>query len=196
MKKVLLLSLVLLISIGSVFSAPYYDKGNHMFSFSVGTTFPTFTHFFQSKETQWGMGADKTGLKLGGYGGISYQIFNSEYTAIGGEIGYDFNFSASKKLFTAVPFFAKYSYFPIQGELNLPLSVGLGGVYLKYEDASLLSVYTNLQLGLTWFPGESWGFGLSTGLWLIPEFNYRDELKQDNALVGIIPLTLSITYRQ
>jgi len=196
MKKFLLLGTVLLLVIPSLFSAPYYDKGSQMFSFTVGTTVPSFTYFFNDQEFLTGVGEDNTGMKVGGYGAISFQVFNTQRTAIGGEIGYDFNFAADEELFTAVPFFAKYSYLPVQGQYDIPISFGLGGAYIKYNDAALMTLYANMQIGVTWYPGKNWGFGLNTGLWLIPEFNYIDELKQDNAVAGLIPVTLSITYRQ
>ena len=196
MKKFLLLGTVLLLVIPSLFSAPYYDKGSQMFSFTVGTTVPSFTYFFNDQEFLTGVGEDNTGMKVGGYGASSFQVFNTQRTAIGGEIGYDFNFAADEELFTAVPFFAKYSYLPVQGQYDIPISFGLGGAYIKYNDAALMTLYANMQIGVTWYPGKNWGFGLNTGLWLIPEFNYIDELKQDNAVSGLIPVTLSITYRQ
>jgi hypothetical protein len=196
MKKFLLLGTVLLLVIPSLFSAPYYDKGSQMFSFTVGTTVPSFTYFFNDQEFITGVGEDNTGMKVGGYGAISFQVFNTQRTAIGGEIGYDFNFAADEELFTAVPFFAKYSYLPVQGQYDIPISFGLGGAYIKYNDAALMTLYANMQIGVTWYPGKNWGFGLNTGLWLIPEFNYINELKQDNAVAGLIPVTLSITYRQ
>ena len=196
MKKFLLLGIVFLFFIPALYAAPYYDKGSQMFSFTVGTTVPTFTYFFNDQEFLTGVGEDNTGMKVGGYGAISFQVFNTQRTAIGGEIGYDFNFAADEELFTAVPFFAKYSYLPVQGQYDIPISFGLGGAYIKYNDAALMTLYANMQIGVTWYPGKNWGFGLNTGLWLIPEFNYIDELKQDNAVAGLIPVTLSITYRQ
>lgn len=198
MKKLLLLPLFLVLLSASLFAADTYDKGNQIFSFKIGTTIPAFTHFFSddSPSTFVGPGEDNTGMKVGGYGAISYQVFNTPKTAIGGEIGYNFNFSAAKMLFTAVPFYAKYSYVPVQGEWDLPISFGLGGAYIKYNDASMMTMYANMEVGVTWFPGENWGFGINTGLWLIPEFNYYEELQQDNALVGFVPITLAISYRQ
>ena len=196
MKRFLLLGLLMCIIATMAFAVPYYDKGNQMFSFTLGTTFPTFTYFFEDKDFRVGFGENNTGAKVGGYGAISYQVFNSPTSAIGGEIGYDFNFSASNILFTAVPFYAKYSFFPVQGQWDLPISFGLGGAYIKYNDASLMTLFGNVQVGLTWYPGDNWGFGLTTGLWLIPEFNYKEELQQYNGVAGFIPLTLSITYRQ
>lgn len=196
MKKILLLCLIALLLPLSLFSASFYDTGSQQFSFRIGTNVPTFLYFFDSQEFKVGLGEGNTGMKMGGYGSISYQVFNSPKTSIGGEIGYNFNFSAENEFFSAVPFFAKYSYFPVQGTFDLPISVGLGGAYIKYKTGSLMALYTNLEISAIWYPGKNWGFGISTGMWLIPELNYREELQSDNALGGFIPITLSVTYRQ
>ncbi len=196
MNKRLALLLIVLMTLTSVSATPVYDKGSQLLSFKFGTTVPTFTYFFSDSNFVVGPGQGNTGAKVGGYGAISYQVFNTDKTAIGGEIGYNFNYSAANLLFTAVPFYAKYSYFPVQGSWDIPLSVGLGGAYIKYNDAALMTLYTNLEVGVTWYPGTNWGFGFNTGLWLIPEFNYKEDLKQDNAIGGFMPITLSIIYRQ
>lgn len=196
MKKFFLLCLIALLLPLTLYSVDFYDAGSQQFSFKLGTNVPLFENFYNKNVIKVGPGEGNTGMSMGGYGSISYQMFNSPKTAIGGEIGYNFNFAADKNFFSAVPFFAKYSYFPLQGTFDLPLSVGLGAAYIKYKTGSLMTLYTNLEIGAVWYPGENWGFGITTGLWLIPEFNYKEELKQYNALLGIIPITLSVTYRQ
>ncbi|AEV28227.1 hypothetical protein SpiGrapes_0369 [Sphaerochaeta pleomorpha str. Grapes] len=196
MKKFLMLCSIAVLMPLAAFSATYYDAGNQMFSFKVGTTIPAFTYFISDQDFVSGLGEGNTGLSVGGYGSISYQVFSSPTTAIGGEIGYDFNYSAEEELFTAVPFFAKATYFPVQGVLDLPISVGLGGAYIKYGDGSLMTLYANIEIGLTWYPSTNWGFGINTGLWIIPELNYTEEIQSDNAIFGLIPVTLSVTYRQ
>ena len=196
MKKFFLLCLIALLLPLTLYSADYYDAGSQHFSFNLGTNFPTFIHFFDDNTTVFGLGEGNTGMSMGGYGSINYQIFNSPKTAIGGEIGYNFNFAVDENFFSAVPFFAKYSYFPVQGTFDVRMSLGLGAAYIKYKTGSLMTLYTNFEVGAIWFPGENWGFGLSTGLWLIPELNYVESLKDDNALAGFIPITLSVTYRQ
>jgi len=196
MKKIFLLCLIAFLLPLTLYSVDFYDAGSQQFSFRLGTNVPLFTNFYNLDEFRFGPGEGNTGMSMGGYGSISYQMFNSSKTAIGGEIGYNFNIAQDDEFFSAVPFFAKYSYFPLQGTFDLPLSVGLGAAYIKYKTGSLMTLYTNLEVGAIWFPGENWGFGITTGLWLIPELNYKEELKQDNALFGIIPITLSITYRQ
>jgi hypothetical protein len=196
MKKFLMLCAIAVLIPVAVFSATYYDAGSQMFSFKIGTTIPTFTYFYSDGELLTGTGEGNTGLSVGGYGSISYQIFSSPSTAIGGEIGYDFNYSAEDDLFTAVPIFAKFSYYPVQGVVDLPLSFGLGFAYIKYADGSLMSLYANIELGVVWYPTTNWGFGINTGLWVIPELNYTEAIQSDNAIFGIIPVTLSVTYRQ
>jgi hypothetical protein len=196
MKKFLVLCVLAVTLPFTLFAASYYDTGSQMFSFKVGTTIPSFTYFFSSGDLLTGIGEGKTGLDAGGYGSISYQVFTSPQIAIGGEIGYGFNYSAEEELFTAVPFFAKATYFPVQGVVDIPISIGLGGAYIKYSDGSLMTLYTNIELGLTWYVSDNWGFGLNTGFWLIPELNYYDSLQSYDALIGFIPVTLSVTYRQ
>jgi len=196
MKKIFLLCLIAFLLPLTLYSVDFYDAGSQQFSFRLGTNVPLFTNFYNLDDFRFGPGEENTGMSMGGYGSISYQMFNSSKTAIGGEIGYNFNIAQDDEFFSAVPFFAKYSYFPLQGTFDLPLSVGLGAAYIKYKTGSLMTLYTNLEVGAIWFPGENWGFGITTGLWLIPELNYKEELKQYNALFGIIPITLSITYRQ
>ena len=196
MKKFFLLLLIALLLPLTLYSVDFYDAGSQQFAFKLGTNVPTFMHFFDDNTTLFGPGEGNTGMMMGGYGAISYQMFNSPKTAIGGEIGYNFNFAANEEFFSAVPFFARYSYFPLQGTVDIPLSVGLGGAYIKYMTGSLMTLYMNFEVGAIWFPGENWGFGITTGMWLIPELNYEDNLKPDNALTGFIPITLSVTYRQ
>ena len=196
MKKFFPLILIVLLLPVMLYSVDFYEAGSQQFSFRLGTNVPAFVHFFSDNTTAGGPGEGNTGMKMGGYGAISFQMFNSPKTAIGGEIGYNFNFSAEKEFFSAVPFFGKYTYYPVQGSFDLPLSVGLGGAYIKYKTSSLMTLYTNLEVGAIWYPGENWGFGLSTGIWLIPELNYEPSLKADNAIAGFIPITLSVTYRQ
>jgi hypothetical protein len=178
------------------FSADYYDTGSQLFSFHVGVTVPAFSYFFSDGELDSWMGEDGTGMGLGGYGSISYQVFSSSKSALGGEIGYDFNYSVGEELFTAIPFFAKWSYYPIQGAVDVPFSLGLGAAYISYDEGSLLTMYAQLEGGVVWYPTDNWGFGINTGFWLIPELNYNEDLQDDNALFGMIPVTLSVTYRQ
>ncbi len=193
----ILILLLLIVLTAPLVAEPFYDKGSQSFSFTLGTTIPTFTYFFGDNETRVGLGEENTGMKVGGYGAISYQGFISPTSAIGGEIGYNFNYVVDETLYTSVPFFFKYSYIPVQGTIDLPISVGLGFAYNSAGgNTSIMTLYSNLELGLTYYPGENWGFGIKTGLWLIPELNYRQELFKDNALAGFVPITLSVNYRQ
>ncbi|WP_320129265.1 TP0733 family outer membrane beta-barrel protein [uncultured Sphaerochaeta sp.] len=196
MKKRIMLFMIAILLPVSMYSAPFYDTGSQMFSFNVGTTIPAFEYFFSDGEFLTGLGEGNTGMNAGGYGAISYQVFTTPRFAIGGEIGYNFNYTAEDELFTAVPFFAKITYFPVQGVVDIPVSLGLGAAFIKYGDGSLMTLYANIGLGITWYPIDHWGFGLTSGIWIIPELNYTEAITGDDAIAGFVPITLSVTYRQ
>lgn len=178
-----------------------YDLGSQMFTFKAGPTIPLFTY------TWGGIGADTfrpgigggdgTHLKVGGYGSISYQAFVSPYVALGGEIGYSFSYSMSNSLYTLVPIQAKVTFMPVQGTIDLPISLGIGGAYNRYVDntqgydGSLFSMFASIEVGLNWYFTENWGVGVNCGYWVIPEF-YS---KKANGVGCFLPVTLSINYR-
>lgn len=207
MKKTFMSIAVLALSLGMAFAASdtkttYYDLGNQVFSFKAGPGILLFTYLWGGDGTQesdfyFGIGEDGTHLKVGGYGSISYQAFINPYVALGGELGYSFFYSMSDSLFTAVPIQAKATFVPIQGTIDLPITLGLGGVYPRYEDdslsydGSLFTLFASLDVGLTWYFTENWGVGINAGIWIIPEF-YSNKR---NSIGAFIPATLSITYR-
>jgi len=95
----IMLLLILVLSVG-LSAEPFYDKGSQTFSFTLGTTVPTFVHFFSNNETRVGLGVDNTGMKIGGYGAISYQGFTSPEHAIGGGIGKQIQYPGGGKPYT------------------------------------------------------------------------------------------------
>ncbi|NLZ67630.1 MAG: hypothetical protein GX903_01330, partial [Spirochaetales bacterium] len=92
LKKISLLFVILLCVFSFMLTAtPFYDAGSQRFTITAGTSFPLSITNFQDNTTQVGMGTN-THLKLGGFGSILYQVFVNEYVALGGEIGYMFNY--------------------------------------------------------------------------------------------------------
>jgi hypothetical protein len=170
---------------------PQYSLGSQMFTFRAGPVLPLFFYFPQDTDPL----VTDTHLQTGGYGSIRYQGFINHNTAIGGELGYYFAYSKSD-LFTSVPFQAKLTYIPIQGTIELPLSLGLGFAYNTYKEATYLSLFASAEVGLTWFFNQEWGITASVGYWLIPElYGSSSPLHIDMALSNFMPITLSINYR-
>lgn len=206
MKKTLMLIAAVLLLIPSMMFAAeqrqtQYDLGSQMFTFKAGPTIPLFTYFpnrnpaTDGPKFVSGIGEGHTGLKVGGYGSISYQAFVNPYIALGGEIGYSFAYAADENLYTMVPIQAKATFLPVQGTIDLPISLGFGGAYNTYRGGSIFTMFASLEVGFVWYFNENWGVGLNCGYWFIPEIYTRANQKVFTALGNIMPITLSVSYR-
>ncbi|MDC7246350.1 MAG: hypothetical protein PQJ47_10665 [Sphaerochaetaceae bacterium] len=193
--SILLITMMALTCIGaedtSDISIPNYSMGSQIFTFRFGPEVPTFM-YRPSLSPTWLTFSD-THFKVGGYGSLSYQGFLSSHLAIGGELGYLFDYDQSE-LFTSVPLLAKLTYIPFQGTFELPLSISMGFAYNSYDESSYLSLFTSAEVGLSYFFTESWGFTLSGGLQVIPEIYFDDKADQ-TTYTGFMPITLAISYR-
>jgi hypothetical protein len=176
-------------------ASPYYDSGSQRFTITAGTTFPLSITDFHTNTTQVGPGSDNTHMMTGGYGSILYQVFVNEYSALGGEIGYMFNYD-NEALVTDVPIQAKATIFPIQGTVDIPLSLGLGFSFLSRGNSTVFTPFVSAELGLDFYITEHWGVGVKSGIWLVPELYFMTGRNQLNALATYIPLTVAVTYRQ
>ena len=195
MKKLTTILLIGCLAILSVSAAPYYDTGSQIFTITAGPTVPlTNTSFEGENDTTIGPGA--TGFKaVGGYGSITYQVFTNPYVALGGELGYQFNFDNGNKIFTSVPMLFKTTFFPVQGTFELPIGLGIGMNYISYAGMSLMSFGVTADIGFRWYFSNEWGLGVHTGLSIIPELYVTDDKIAQNALTTFVPVTLSVSYR-
>ncbi|MFA5468438.1 MAG: hypothetical protein WC224_05200 [Sphaerochaetaceae bacterium] len=203
-RKVLIVLLLLTVFTTSVFAqlesgekSHQYSMGSKMFTFRVGPILPAFFFRPYAEDGEKMLSFFNTRLKVGGYGSIRYQGFLNNYLALGGELGYIFANDRSD-LFTSVPFQAKLTYIPLQGTFEIPISVGLGFAYNSYGQASYFSMLATAEIGFSWFFKEDWGLTIGGGLQLIPELYVKDAPNnnwQDTTLAGLMPLTISVTYR-
>ncbi len=196
LKKVSILAtlLVLIISF-SLAAVPFYDTGSQRFTITAGASLPLSITDFQSGKTQVGIGEDNTHLKVGGYGSILYQIFVNEYIALGGEIGYMFNYD-NEMILSDVPIQMKATVFPVQGRVDIPISLGLGISFLSRGNSTMLTPYVSAELGFDFYFNNNWGLGVKSGIWLVPELYFLSGRNEFNALGTFIPVTLAVTYRQ
>ena len=167
-KKALIIALVLFTFIGTIFGADYYETGSQIFMISAGLDLP-FTNTYKDTatgefKTLVGFGESGTHINIGGFGSIDYEVFTNSKIAIGGEIGYQFNYCTDEVLFTQVPMCFKVSYVPVQGKFEIPISLGVGLSYMSYNEKSIMSPMTMATIGFRFFPTENWGFGLKSGI--------------------------------
>lgn len=192
MKKFLCIFSALMLFSSLAFSAPYYDTGSQIFTINAGPVLPTsLTGLGNGDDTISGFERQS----VGGYGSICYQVFANPYFALGGELGYLFNFVISDEVFTSVPIQFKVTAFPVQGNFELPISLGVGLNYISYNESSKLTVSAQFDIGARYYFSDEWGVGLHVGLQVIPEFYFGDEKANSNFLATYLPITLSVAYR-
>ena len=140
MKRILIPLMLFLSVLSGVGAASYYDTGSQIFTITAGVTTPM--SFTSNGETMFwpGNGDNQTHHTIGGIGALSYQIFVTPYLAIGGELGYQFDFSRSGDVSTNVPITAKLTYVPLQGDFEIPLSRGVGIDYISYDSYSKITL--------------------------------------------------------
>ena len=202
------IALMLLLLIPGMLSAaePYYDSGSQMFSIKAGVTTPFFYYNPANDKnneeaekppvlSMWpGMGKNQTQRTIGGVASIAYQVFLNPYLALGGELGFQFDFSKSDSVETNVPIFMKLTYMPVQtGKIDVPISIGAGFLYAGYEEYSKITFGCEFEIGVRFFITESWGVGVNVGMYLFPEI-YTSNTDWFSML-SYIPATVSVTYR-
>lgn len=198
MKKTIIaiIALALLVSLPVFARSTYYATGDSVFSFRAGVNFPGMISFIKDPSRSTVYGSD-THMKIGGSASISYQGYTSPYVAIGGELGYDFNYSRSQLLLTTVPMSAKLTFVPVQtGVFDLAASVNLGAAFIRYDEGKYFSPMVQLSINPTVFITESWGIGLEFGALATAELYSVNSIKSKaSAFCAILPLTLTVSYR-
>ena len=194
MKRILIPLMLLILAVSTLGAVPYYDTGSQIFTITAGVTTPlTYTNQGQN----WvGPGYDserQTNHSIGGIGALSYQEFVNPYLAIGGELGYQFDFIADDNVCTNVPITAKLTYVPVQGDFEVPISLGIGADYISYDSYSKITFGLTFEIGMRYFFTESWGVGINAGLLVVPELYFDDTTK--TGVMTYIPATLSVSYR-
>lgn len=196
-KKAFIIALTLCMFICTIFGADYYETGSQIFMISAGLDLPLSNTYRDSTtgefKTLYGFGESGTHIKLGGYGSLDYEVFTTSKFAIGGEIGYQFNYCTDEVLFTQVPMCFKLSYVPVQGMFEIPLSLGLGFSYMSYNEKSIMSPMAMATIGFRFFPTENWGFGIKSGIKATFELYFSNA---DRMGIGtFIPVHFYATYR-
>lgn len=180
-----------------IFAGEYYQKGSSMFSVKAGVSVPTFIKFFEKPDLDVLTFPKDMHVKVGGFAALSYQVFVTQKIEIGGELGYAFNYSQTKKIMTTVPISFKATFVPIQtGKFDMMLSANLGLTYNRYNKTRFMMPFACVSVNSSYYINENFGLGVEGGFWLNPEFHSKNILKKDNSLLGMMPITLALTYRK
>ena len=204
MKKLFLIVLLAVSLISGAAAAPYYDAGSQMFTINAGPTVPFFAYNGKDNYTVFWPGLDNEETEkienmneyVGGIGSIAYQVFLNPWWAIGGELGYQFNYVAGTDIYASVPINVKVSYYPVQtGRFDLPISLGIGLNYISFKDSSKLSFSAKIEFGGIYYFNDEWGLGLLAGLNFVPDVYLTKDRGIYSGIDAFIPITVSVAYR-
>ncbi|MGX8677583.1 MAG: TP0733 family outer membrane beta-barrel protein [Sphaerochaetaceae bacterium] len=196
-KTITALVLIALIAVMSASAAEAYsyETGDQAFSFKAGLTIPAFIWFPNDSTDSGFVSGSETHMKLGGIGSLSYMYFVSPKIAIGGTLGYSFNYSRSAELVTEVPIMAKASWYPVQtGRFDLIASLSLGIAFTRYSGGFYTSPAAEIEIEPVFYFNDNWGIGISSGLLWVSEI-YWKEKKEDTSIAALAPIKLTCHYR-
>ena len=196
MKRILIPLMLFLAALSGLGAASYYDTGSQIFTITAGVSTP-MSYTSHGESMFWpGSGEGQTHHTVGGIGALSYQIFVTPYLAIGGELGYQFNYIAGTDIYASVPINVKVSYYPVQtGRFDLPISLGIGLNYISFKDSSKLSFSAKIEFGGIYYFNDEWGLGLLVGLNFAPDVYLTKDRGIYSGIDAFIPITVSVAYR-
>ena len=189
-RKLFCLVIVLTLISTSVFATDtFYKKGDQKITFNVGPSIPDFIYFFNTTDSShtknFYPGLEV--LKIGGYGGVSFDNFYNDYESLGVEIGYDFHYDNGSVLYSNVPILFNYTYTPIQdGEWDLSFAAGAGISFNSRDGQTLASLVGSLKMNTSYFFNQNWGVGASVGFNAAPNINYNSNLTEDNGIIHLL----------
>jgi hypothetical protein len=122
-------------------------------------------------------------LIVGGEGLLGYMYFLNSYLALGGDIGFEFNGTIGESMFTMVPIMFKFMYQPAFGKFEVPIMLGIGGVFENYLDRTYFGFGIKPEVAVLYRINAGWSLGINGGFFILPQW-YSD--KKYN-YVGIIP---------
>lgn len=199
-KSAIVLIILVLLSPLSLFATrkfTNYDVGN--FKISIRIPFDLSVGYYHQgafgNNEHWA-GWNSMGYKNNVEYGIEldYEYFVHSKVSLGGTLGYHFAYTLSDSVVSRVPLMFKVGYYPLQGDFEIPLVLGIGGAYLNTKGYSMVTLYLSFETGLTWFWNDNWGIGVRSGLHLIPEF--RAGKPDESNLTFFVPVAVQVTFRK
>jgi hypothetical protein len=141
-----------------------FNPGDQSISLSLGGDLPLFFQIISTGEIKG------TNLSFGGIFTFSYAYYFLKGFAVGGEVDGTFLFSVSgtRTLFMA-PLTAELTYTPVAMPFEFPISLGLGGVFVKLGDYFRMDPILKPSVGVSYRTDQAWSFGTRLSYWWIPQ---------------------------
>lgn len=176
-----------------------YDEGNYKISLRLPFNLPVL--YYKEGELTPGMNDHLAVWDEIGYLNnleyaleVGYDYFLNSSISVGGLLGYHFSYMRSGDLVSRVPFLFRFGYYPLQGQFEVPIILGVGGAYMNVKGYSSASLYLSIETGFSWFWNDNWGIGVRTGMHFVPEF--KAGRKEDTNVTFFVPIALEVNFRR
>jgi hypothetical protein len=167
-----------------------YTRGDQTFTFNVGLITPLF-FINQGSVMQHNFTPP-----VGGTGTISYLHFLGPVLAIGGEIGFQFNYTLAENVIYFIPIGFRTSWQFLFRRFEFPLSVTTGIVFHRYLNTGYVGPFLKGGAAAFFRATASWSFGLSSEWTLYPQWPREDGVRvpSKDVYANIQNITLAARY--
>lgn len=176
-----------------------YEEGNYKISLRLPFNLPVMYYrqgeLDEGKNNHWAFW-DEIGYQnnLEYALEVGYDYFLNSSISVGGLLGYHFAYDRSSALISRVPFLFRFGYYPLQGQFEVPIILGVGGAYMNVKGYSSASLYLSFETGFSWFWNDNWGIGVRTGMHFVPEF--KAGRMEDTNVTFFVPIALEVNFRR
>lgn len=177
-------------------------SGEMFIRFSLGMSVPLFSHFFKDKSIGKNGYTNNTkyyGVPVGGTVAVDFMYFLEKNWGVGIELALQLlQTQANYQSLVAVG--ARAQYMLRRWPFDIPFSVGLGvafnSLYIEDVESFLYAgPYIKPDFGFFYNINDKWGIGFNTTFWVVSEFYFDNNKKNQSNFSAFWDITLSARYR-
>ena len=177
-------------------------QGEMFIRFALGMSVPLFSHFFNNPElgnNGYTNNAKLYGLPIGGSAAIDFMYYLEGNWGVGIELALQIlQTQANYQSLVAVG--ARGQYMIRRWPFDIPISVGLGvafnSLYIEDTENRLYAgPYIKPDFGFFYNINEKWSVGFNTTFWVVSEFYFSEDKKNQSNFSAFWDITLSARYR-
>jgi hypothetical protein len=125
---------------------------------------------------------------FGGSLSIGYMYFLNGVFAIGGDVAFGFNSTIGSNMVLTIPIMFKAMYQPTIGKFEIPITIGIGGVFETYLNRTYFGFGVKPEVAVFYRITASWSAGLSGGVFILPQW-FSNEAYNYTGIIADIGLT-------
>lgn len=171
-------------------AADPYGLGDQIFSINAGMIVPLFFHSIDGS-----VEPALDHLTLGAIGTLQWGAFLNGNTTLGAELGGLFSFTILERTLILLPINASLSYAIRFYPLELALSLGVGGTFIKLDSDLYFGPFIKPGAALYWNYNAEWAFGLKAEYLWAAEFYFGSSPPSSESSFGnFFGITFSTLY--